>query len=189
MGIFVEVKNYNESVLKFIKELTEPVGINNEVTTIDIINRLYGTTYSWDYELKEGSWPAAEFMNEFMSTRWMNIEQDIIDETTCKFIIECHINVPVSFFVNLVEKLCLIKEDTYILGTYEDEVYTPIGAFVFGNDYEDIEDYEDVDTDRMWDDDEYQETIINELSYHRDLLETTYLEYSSDRKNYPQEYE
>lgn len=189
MRNFVEVKNYNESVLKFIKELTEPVGIDNEVTTIDIINRLYGTAYSWDYELKEGSWPASEFMNEFMSTRWMNIEQDIIDETTCKFIIECYINVPVSFLVNLAEKLCLMKEDTYILGTYEDEVYTPIGAFVFGNDYEDIEDYEDVDTDRMWDDDEYQETIINELSYHRDLLETTYLEYSSDRKNYPQEYE
>jgi len=190
MRTFVEVKNYNERVVGFIKNLTTPISISDELTTIDIINRLYGTTYNWDYELKEGNWPASEFMNEFVGSRWINIEQDIIDDNQCRFNIETHRGVPVPFLQNLAEKLSNIKDDIYIIGTYEDEMYAPIGAFVFGKGYEDIEDYDDtIDADRMWDDIEYQETIFNELSYHRDLLETAYLEYSIDKKNHLEDYE
>lgn len=190
MQTFVKVKNCNEHILALVKELVLPKSGDVDVTTIDIINRLYDTDYEWDYELREGTWPSKEFMDEFIGSKWISIQDDVHDEDSCNFIIETAWSVPIPFLQNLANKLGSFKEDCYLVGTYEDESYSPIGAFVFGKDYDDIEDFdEEVDTDRMWDDDDYRESIFDELNYHKESLESGFIEYLVDRKNNPQDYE
>jgi hypothetical protein len=67
-------------------------------------------------------------------------------------------------------------------GTYEDEGYSPVGAFVYGYDYDDIEDYDEVDSERMWEDDDYNEEIYSELYSLRDGLYESYLEVKKERE-------
>ena len=73
-------------------------------------------------------------------------------------------------------------KDIVAYGTYEDESYSPIGAFVYGFDYDDIEDYDEVDGQRMWDDDDYKDDIMDKLHDHRDSLYEGYLEVKKERE-------
>jgi len=82
-----------------------------------------------------------------------------------------------------------IKEDCYILGTYEDEGYEPIGAFLYSKDWDDIEDYDiDIDHDKMWDDDEYRDEIYDNLNTLKEEMEECYHEHLEDKKNNPEDY-
>lgn len=189
MTTLVTIKNCNELIISNLKELTLPIDGEFQVSTIDIINRMYNTEYHWDGKLSEGNWPSKQFMDDNIGSKWILIEDAIFDETECSFTIETAWDVPIPFLENLANKLGMIQEDCYIVGTYEDEMYEPIGAFVFGKNYDDIEDYEDVDKEKMWDDDDYRESIFNELRYNKDSLELAFLEYLTDKKNNPQDYE
>jgi hypothetical protein len=61
-------------------------------------------------------------------------------------------------------------------GIYIDESFSPIGAFVFAHDYDDIEDYDDdVDFDEMMNDDDYYERTYDELYSLRESLYQSYL--------------
>ena len=73
-------------------------------------------------------------------------------------------------------------KDIVAYGTYEDESYSPIGAFVYGFDYDDIEDYDEVDGQRMWDDDDYKDDIMDKLHDHRDAMYESYLVVKKERE-------
>jgi hypothetical protein len=95
--------------------------------------------------------------------------------------------VPTEFLEKLAEELYKIKEDCYIKGTYEDESYDPIGAFLYAKGFDDIEDWDDeVDFDRMWDDDEYRDELWENVNQMMHDIESWYLE---DKKENPENYE
>jgi hypothetical protein len=74
-----------------------------------------------------------------------------------------------------------IGGDVVVYGTYEDESYDPIGAFVYAVDYDDIEDYEEVEHDKIFEDDDYLEEMYNGLYELRDSLYEGYLEVIEER--------
>jgi hypothetical protein len=67
-----------------------------------------------------------------------------------------------------------------VYGTYEDDGYDPIGAFVYAVGYDDIEDYDEVETDKMFQDDDYMEEIYDGLYELRDSLYEGYLEVKNE---------
>ena len=75
-----------------------------------------------------------------------------------------------------------IDEEVAIYGTYEDESYSPMGAFVYAFDYDDMEDYDEVDSDKMSDDEDYREEIYDELHALRDSLWASYLDVKKERE-------
>jgi len=82
-----------------------------------------------------------------------------------------------------------ITEGCYIVGTYEDEGFDPIGAFVYGKGYDDIEDWDgEVDFDVIWDDDEKRDEMWDSLNTLKDELEEQYFEYLKDKKENPEDY-
>jgi hypothetical protein len=77
-----------------------------------------------------------------------------------------------------------IKSDVVLYGTYEDESYDPIGAFVYADDYDDAEDLDiEIDFDQMWEDDDYRISIVDELHLLKENLYDSYLEYIADKLN------
>jgi hypothetical protein len=53
---------------------------------------------------------------------------------------------------------------------------------VYGYDYDDIEDYDEVDSERVWEDDDYMEEMYDGLYELRDSLYESYLEVIEERK-------
>jgi hypothetical protein len=45
-----------------------------------------------------------------------------------------------------------------------------------------MEDYDEVDSEKMWEDDDYREEMHDELHEHRDSLWESYLEVKKDRE-------
>jgi hypothetical protein len=82
----------------------------------------------------------------------------------------------------VVEVLNEVDKNIVAYGTYEDEGYSPVGAFVYGYDYDDIEDYDEVDSNLMWEDDDYNEEVYDGLHSLRDSLYESYCEVINERK-------
>ena len=63
-----------------------------------------------------------------------------------------------------------------------------MGAFVYGDDYDDIEDLDiEIDFDKYWGDDdleaeEYRESVIDALMEHKESMYQAYLEVVEERK-------
>jgi hypothetical protein len=103
---------------------------------------------------------------------------------TVDLILETAWNVPTTYLEYLTSALTEINKDVIVCGTYEDESYEPIGAFVYGDDYDDIEDYDDeVDVDSMLNDEEYRCEIMKNLYEHRDMLVEAYLQVKQERED------
>jgi hypothetical protein len=97
-------------------------------------------------------------------------------------ILESAWNVPTLYLEKLTDVLTEINKDIIVYGTYEDESYEPIGAFVYAHDYDDIEDYDDeVSFEDMINDEEYRYEIMNYLYEHRDMLLEAYLQVKQER--------
>ena len=109
----------------------------------------------------------------------MHVDYDHSDEPEdCHIMIRSAWSVPNEFLEKLAEQLYTIKEDCYISGTYEDESYDPMGAFIYAKNWDDIEDLdEEIDYDRIWEDDEYREELQYATNDLRDSLEESYLEH------------
>jgi hypothetical protein len=94
-------------------------------------------------------------------------------------VIETSWSVPTEYLKKIVE---FIGGDVVVYGTYEDEGYDPLGAFVYAVDYDDIEDYEEVEYDKMFQDDDYMEEMYDGLYELRDSLYEGYREVINERK-------
>jgi hypothetical protein len=196
MTSFVRVKKANDNVVKRLKEIFTPSEGKYDVSSIELLNRVYGTNYSYEADKedwdREKDWPSNEEWESKMGPKWSYGEEFYMDEgeTEGSFIIRSAWSVPQNLLFNIAKELYTIKEDCYLVGNYEDEGYDPVGAFIYANDYDDIEDLDHAyDPQDLWEDDTLRDQLWEENSELERDIEKAYFEYLEDRKNNPQDYE
>jgi hypothetical protein len=103
-------------------------------------------------------------MVENVGAKWITIEgidKNYSDEVDV--LIESAWSVPSGYLEKLATYLTNLDENIILTGTYEDESMEPMGAFVYGHNFDDIEDLDvEIDHDRFWDDDEYRDEIYGD---------------------------
>lgn len=177
MTTYVKIVNLNEETFNKVKELFETEGENSSI--VNLTNHFNGL-FDWEYD--ETDYNQREWMDENIGSKWISVEYNGSEYSPeVDLIIESKWSVPTEYIQKVVEFLNKTDKDIVAYGTYEDEGYSPIGAFVFGYDYDDIEDYDEVDGERMWNDDDYNEEIYERLYSHRDSLYEAYLEVKKER--------
>jgi hypothetical protein len=165
MTTYVKVGSLNEETHKKFVELFEKSG--------DQVSH-FNTLYETDLEDIEREW-----MLENVGAKWINIECDDLEyHDTMELVLETAWTVPTEYLQKIVE---YIGGDVVVYGTYEDESYDPIGAFVYAVDYDDIEDYEEVEHDKIFEDDDYLEEMYDGLYELRDSLYEGYREVMDER--------
>ena len=123
-----------------------------------------------------------------IGTKWLEIESSVDSyfESSVQLYMTSAWSVPTAFLEKLRDILVEINKDVVLYGTYQDEGLDPIGAFVFGDEYDDMEDLDiEIDWDRYWEGDnadEYREEIYKELYEHSDAMYESYLEIVKERK-------
>ncbi len=179
MTTYVKMVNLNEETFNRVKELFKTESSDSAyVNILKHINKLYNTEYSDYSDLK------SEWMNENVGSKTLSIEfNDLEFSPQINLIIESAWSVPTTYLEKLISVLTEWDKEIAIYGTYEDESYNPIGAFVYAFDYDDIEDYDEVDGERMYDDDDYREEIYDSLHDHRDSLYESYLEVKQEKED------
>jgi hypothetical protein len=178
MTTYVKIVNLNEETFNKVKELFETEGENSSI--VNLTNHFNGL-FDWEYD--ETDYNQREWMIENIGSKWISVEFNGSEYSPeVDLIIESKWSVPTEYIQKVVEFLNKVDKDIVAYGTYEDEGYSPIGAFVFGYDYDDIEDYDEVDGERMWNDDDYNEEIYDGLYSHRDNLYEAYLEVKKERE-------
>lgn len=191
METYVTIKNGDVNVANKLKELFTPKEGEYNSRTIELINRLYGKDYTWDINLSkeeneeaENTWPEYQWLGDNIGSKWIYSEYDHDDDTEfTHLILTTAWSVPQGFLKKLSEVLSDIKEDCYIMGTYEDESYDPMGAFLYAKDFDDIEDLdEEIDEDKIWEDDFYIEDLREKTSKLQYEIEEAYLEFLNEEK-------
>ena len=179
MESYVQFRNGNKEVAEKLNEI-----FGGKSTSIPLINNLYGTDYTWDIDLSReendeagNTWPEWDWMQNNVGSKWIRCEFDYDDDPeNIHLVLETAWSVPQGFLKKLSEVLIDIKEDCYITGTYEDESYEPMGAFLYGKLWDDIEDLdEEIDNDKMWEDDFYMEDIREQVESLRNDIEQVYI--------------
>ena len=196
MTSFVQIKNSNKNVAKKLKEIFTPKEGEYDVNAIQLMNRMHGTNYSykaekedWDEEL---DWPSINEWDAMIGPKWVYVEEFYMedDNELGSFNIRSAYSVPQSLLEGLSKIITEIKEDCYLIGTYEDEGYDPVGAFLYAKDWDDIEDLDHpYDPQDLWEDDELRDQMWDENCELQSDIESAYEEYLEDQKNNPEDYE
>lgn len=191
METYVTIKNGDVNIANKLKELFTPKEGEYNSRTIELINRLYNRDYTWDINLSkeeneeaENTWPEYQWLGDNIGSKWIYSEYDHDDDTEfTHLVLTTAWSVPQGFLKKLSEVLSDIKEDCYIMGTYEDESYDPMGAFLYAKDFDDIEDLdEEIDEDKIWEDDFYTEDLREKTSKLQYEIEEAYLEFLNEEK-------
>jgi len=191
METYVTIKNGDVNIANKLKELFTPKEGEYNSRTIELINRLYSKDYTWDINLSkeeneeaENTWPEYQWLGDNIGSKWIYSEYDHDDDTEfTHLVLTTAWSVPQGFLKKLSEVLSDIKEDCYIMGTYEDESYDPMGAFLYAKDFDDIEDLdEEIDEDKIWEDDFYTEDLREKTSKLQYEIEEAYLEFLNEEK-------
>ena len=191
METYVTIKNGDVNIANKLKELFTPKEGEYNSRTIELINRLYSKDYTWDINLSkeeneeaENTWPEYQWLGDNIGSKWIYSEYDHDDDTEfTHLVLTTAWSVPQGFLKKLSEVLSDIKEDCYIMGTYEDESYDPMGAFLYAKDFDDIEDLdEEIDEDKIWEDDFYTEDLREKTSKLQYGIEEAYLEFLNEEK-------
>lgn len=167
---YVKVGNLNDKSLELFNEIFP----TNDINTFENINKLYGKSFN------ENNIPTSEWMEENIGCNSIKIE---VDDTF--LVLFSTISIPTGYLKKLVETFNDIGFDIVVYGTYEDDEYSLMGAFVYAYDYEDIENlFEDGDINPsdMYGDDDYNDDIYGQLYSHRDSLFEAYLEVKEERE-------
>lgn len=174
----VTVKNLNAETFEKLKALMA-IDENDKyyVDWVNNINTLYEQTFTAE------NIPTYEFMTESVGAKWITIEgmdQNFSEEVD--LLIETAWSFPAEYMEKLAQYLTNFDKNIYLTGTYEDESLEPMGAFVYGHNYDDVEDLDvEIDQDRWWDEDEYRDEIYEELYELRDGLYEGYVETMEER--------
>jgi len=173
MESWVTVKNGNKDVSQKLKELLQPNEGEYSCYSIQLVNRLYETDFTWDENLSReenqeagNTSPDFDWMQENVGAKWISSEFHYDDDPEL-----CHVqfttaySVPQPFLDKLAKELAKIKEDCYIIGTYEDESPEVVGAFIYAGNYEDIEDDDSIEVaeilEMMQEEDELEDVDFN----------------------------
>jgi hypothetical protein len=186
MTSYVKIINLNKESHEKLVDLFQTKGetFDEREDLLPHLNKLYGTEFTDDNYL------SVDWMNENIGSKWLRIEfgvwstKNFVEETQeVDLIFESAWNVPTNYLEKLTEVLTEVNKDIVVYGTYEDEMYEPMGAFVYANDYDDIEDLdEEVEINDMIEDEEYRYEVMNDLYEHRDSLLEAYLEIKKERE-------
>ena len=188
MTSFVEVKNTNKEVNDYILQFCdvdkESKYYNTTIRVLDLVNDLYDTEFTPD------NWWTVDWGRDHLGSKWMEFDWITVDDDSIELNVQTAWSVPQSFFEKLALKLGAINRDCYLLGSYEDESYEPMGAFVYDLYYDDIEDLdEEIDHDRIWQEDDYIESLHDMVGELKQDIERAYLDDYQNRIDNPQDYE
>jgi hypothetical protein len=186
MTTYVKIKNLDEESHKKLVDLFQTEG--DSFTDKDILphfNKLYDRNFN-----DTDNFYGIAFMTDNVGSKWLNVEFGCWSteefkqySDTVDLILESAWNVPTLYLEQLTYVLTQINKDIVVYGTYEDESWEPMGAFVYADDYDDIEDYdEEVEIDDMLNDEEYRYQVMNDLYEHRDMMLEAYLEVKKERE-------
>ncbi len=175
MTTYVKVGNLNEEMFSKFSDLFKTENDNSSyVELINHFNKLFDEQFNEPDNVMDRDW-----MENNIGSKWITVEFDDDGYTPeVNIIIESAWNVPTKYLQKIVD---FIGGDVVVYGTYEDESYDPIGAFVYAVDYDDIEDYEELDPDRILADDDYLEEMYDGLYELRDSLYEGYIEAMDER--------
>jgi hypothetical protein len=187
MTTYVKIKNLNKESHDKLVDLFQTKGetFDESVDLIPHFNKLYNRNFN-----DTDNFYGIAFMNDNVGSKWLRIEfgvwstKNFVEQTEeVDLILESAWNVPTNYLEQLTSVLTEINKDIIIYGTYEDEMYEPMGAFVYADDYDDIEDYDDeVEVEDMLNDEEYRYQVMNDLYEHRDSMLEAYLEVKKERE-------
>ncbi len=186
MTTYVKIINLNEESHKKLIDLFQTKGETFEhEDLIPHFNKLYDREFN-----DTDNFYGIGFMNDNVGSKWLRIEfgewsteNFVKEENEVDLILESAWNVPTKYLEQLAYVLTEINKDIIIYGTYEDESWEPMGAFVYAHDYDDIEDYdEEVEYEDMLNDEEYRYEVMNYLYEHRDALLEAYLQVKQERE-------
>jgi hypothetical protein len=186
MTTYVKIKNLDEESHKKLVDLFQTKG--ETFTDEDLLphfNKLYDRNFNDTHNFY-----GISFMLDNVGSKWLTIEFGCWSfeefkqySDTVDLILETAWNVPTKYLEQLTSVLTEINKDIIVYGTYEDESWEPMGAFVYADDYDDIEDYdEEVEIDDMLNDEEYRYQVMNDLYEHRDMMLEAYLEVKKERE-------
>jgi hypothetical protein len=186
MTTYVKIKNLDEESHKKLVDLFQTKG--ETFTDEDLLphfNKLYDRNFNDTHNFY-----GISFMLDNVGSKWLTIEFGCWSfeefkqySDTVDLILETAWNVPTKYLEQLTSALTEINKDIIVYGTYEDESWEPMGAFVYADDYDDIEDYdEEVEIDDMLNDEEYRYQVMNDLYEHRDMMLEAYLEVKKERE-------
>jgi hypothetical protein len=113
-----------------------------------------------------------------LGSKW--IEFDYMDEE--HFNMTSAWDCPFKLIEKLTEKLLELCPELIVVGTFEDESYDPSGGFLYAKDYDDYEVLDDIDFDRLWEEEDYQEEVLDTLGALPDEMIRWYDEYLEDLK-------
>jgi hypothetical protein len=186
MTTYVKIKNLDEETHKKLVDLYET---NNESFDVLDILRHFNKLYDRNFNDTDNFYGIA-FMNDNVGSKWLSIEFGCWSteefkqySDTVDLVLESAWNVPTLYLEKLTEVLTEINKDVVVYGTYEDESWEPMGAFVYAYDYDDIEDYdEEVLVEDMLQDEDYRYEVMNDLREHRDAMYEAYLEVKAERE-------
>lgn len=186
MTTYVKIKNLDEESHKKLVDLFQTKG--ETFTDEDLLphfNKLYNRNFN-----DTDNFYGISFMLDNVGSKWLTIEFGCWSfeefkqySDTVDLILETAWNVPTKYLEQLTSVLTEINKDIIVYGTYEDESWEPMGAFVYADDYDDIEDYdEEVEIDDMLNDEEYRYEVMRDLYEHRDMMLEAYLEVKRERE-------
>jgi hypothetical protein len=186
MTTYVKIINLNEESHNKLVDLfqTEEKSFT-EKDLLPHFNKLYGRDFN-----DTDNFYGVSFMNDNVGSKWLNIEfgcwsteEFVKFSDTVDLVLESAWNVPTLYLEQLTSVLTKINKDVVVYGSYEDESWEPMGAFVYADDYDDIEDYdEEVEFEDMLNDEEYRYEVMNDLHEHRDAMYEAYLQVKQERE-------
>ena len=186
MTTYVKIKNLDEEAHKKLVDLFQTE--SDSFTDKDLLPH-FNKLYDRDFNDTDNFYGIA-FMNDNVGSKWLSVEFGCWSteefkqfSDTVDLVLESAWNVPTLYLEQLTYVLTQINKDIVVYGTYEDESWEPMGAFVYADDYDDIEDYdEEVEVEDMLNDEEYRYEVMNDLYEHRDALYEAYLEVKRERE-------
>jgi hypothetical protein len=181
MDTTLTIAKLDEQSFNKLKEIFND-GTNEYYTDIkNAITQMYG-----DVDTNSLEW-----WYEHIGSKWLTIESSIDGEfeESVQLYLTSAWDVPTPFLEKLRDILVEINKDVVLYGTYQDESLDPQGAFVFGYEYDDMEDLDiEIDWDKYWGDDnaddegEYREWVYQQVLDHSDSLYESYLQVVKERK-------
>lgn len=172
MECYVQVANLTSEGETFLKNVLAPDENEYEFSTSGLLKKLYGST---DEQID-----SREYRVENIGSKWIHGSLEYVEDGEAEISTTSAWSVPYQMFLQLSKLLVKISPDAVITGTYEDEGYDPCGAFIIANGYDDIEDVfgtDDVDHDKLWEDDDYRDSITEALHEERNNMLQAYREY------------
>ena len=181
VSTFVKLVNLNEYSYSEFKKLFLTTEKNSTVDLEEHLSKLYDENFGEDGI-------SINWMNENIGGKQFNVTfhdgypdsyftGGVFFQDEVEIYLENSWSLPEAYLKRLINYFTKIDSGIILYGTYVDEFYDPIGAFVYAKEnYADIEElYPEVEIDQM-DNDDYREKAYERLREHSISLYQGYLE-------------